>query len=148
MESIETLLDKYWKGETSLEEEERIKNYFGNKSGNSRSSETLKNDLTPYFGEIERRSEMSYKGKVPGFKISFSRNWISLAATVIIGIMAGFLTLQQNVTKDPYLVEDPEKALQIMKSTFQMISNNLDEGKKYSSEINKINKTRQILETN
>ncbi|MEL6562038.1 MAG: hypothetical protein AAFQ94_27880 [Bacteroidota bacterium] len=148
MESIETLLDKYWKGDTTLEEEKIIKEYFRKKSENSKSPDIHKGDLTPYFGEIQRRSEMTYQGKVPGFKISFNRNWVSLAATVVIGIMAGFMTLQQNVTKDPYLVEDPEKALQIMKSTFQMISNNLDEGKKYSSEINKINKTRQILETN
>lgn len=148
MESIETLLDKYWKGHTTLEEEQAIKEYYASDPSDDKTRNIEKGSLKAYFGEIQRRKKMSYTGKVPGFKISINRSWISLAATLVIGISVGIMTLQQSQIRDPYLVEDPEKALEIMKSTFQMISNNLDEGKKYSSEINKINKTRQILETN
>lgn len=144
MESIESLLDKYWKGATTLEEEALIREHFTKEPDS-----VLKNSVEgAYFSEISRRAEMTYKGKVPGMRLTFSRRWMSLAATVMIGIIAGIVTLNQDKVNDPYLVKDPEQALEIMRSTFSMISDNLDEGKKYSSEINKINKTQQILETN
>ncbi|MGB3468573.1 MAG: hypothetical protein WBA74_25035 [Cyclobacteriaceae bacterium] len=144
MESIESLLDKYWKGTTTLEEEALIKEHFAKESATN-PGVTVEG---AYFQEISSRRKVVYTGKIPGAKISFSRRWMSLAATIMIGICAGIITLQQEKVNDPYLVEDPEKALEIMRSTFSMISDNLDEGKKYSSEINKINKTQQILETN
>jgi len=148
MESIESLLDKYWKGNTTLDEEKIIKEHYANQSGTEKSEHEKSELLNGYFEEIERRKEMKYRGPVPGFSISFNRKWLSLAATIILGIAAGLITLQQNRERDPYLVDDPEKALEIVRNTFQMISNNLDEGKKYSAEINKINRTQQILETN
>jgi len=137
MEPIESLLDKYWKGETSLEEEQVIKNYFRNGSGDFETS--------PYFKGIAKKGEMKYKGSVPGFKATFTKRWYSLAATIVIGVLVGAISLQQNKSADPYLVDDPQKAFEITKNAFQMISNNLNEGKRYSKEINKINKSEQIL---
>ena len=138
MEPIESLLDKYWKGETTLAEEKRIQLYF---------EEQKTNGLTrDYFEGIARMKEMKYQGETPGFKIKFDRRWYSLAATLIIGLMVGVIALREIPKEDPYLVEDPQKALEITKNAFQMISNNLNQGKKYSNEINKINKSKQILE--
>ncbi len=141
MEPIESLLDKYWKGETTLEEEKLVKKHFAKQK-------TSENVDGSYFNGISKRKEMKYRGETPGFHISFNKRWVSLAATVIIGVMVGIISLQQDSSKDPYLVEDPEKALEITRNAFQMISNNLNEGKKYSREINNINKSRQVLEIN
>ena len=155
MESIEALLDKYWNGETTLEEEQLVRDHYAHvNSGNeSTGTQGVTKDqqqavLEAYFGEINRRKQMHYKGSSPGFRVTFRKQWLSLAATVVIGIVAGVMTIQQNQNRDPFLVEDPEKAMEIVKSTFSMISDNLNEGKKHASKIDKINRTKQILRTN
>lgn len=150
MESIESLLDKYWNGETTLEEEKLIKEYYA-KSGNEVNTDgkdgVHQQALQAYFGEINRRKQLQYEGATPGFRVTFRKQWLSLAATVVIGVIAGVVSFQQNQNRDPFLVEDPDKAMEIVKTTFAMISENLNEGKKYTSNIDKINRTKQIFKT-
>ena len=149
MESIESLLDKYWNGETTLEEEKLIKEHYAQLREETPEikSNAHQQALVTYFGEIERRKQMRYVGSTPGFGVTFRKQWLSLAATVVIGIAAGVVSFQQSQNRDPFLVEDPDKAMEIVKTTFAMISDNLNEGKKYTSKIDKINRTKQIFKT-
>ncbi len=138
MESrIKALLDKYWAGETSLEEEAEIKAYF-------KENPSLSND-GQYFRAIAATGELKYKGDTPG-KYKFpGRQWMSVAATVTIGLMVAIFAITDSRKEDPFAVTDPKEAYEVTKQALMMISSNLNESQMYSKELKKINKAEELI---
>ncbi len=128
---LEELLDKYWKGETTVDEERRVKAHFAKAK-----------DISPtgqYFKSIHQqqqvKSEVSWKKKS-----NYTR--FSAAATIVIGLLVAFLTLENNRKNTQFVVEDPREAYEITRNALMMISGGLNEGKQYSEELKKINKPK------
>ncbi|MEM6831502.1 MAG: hypothetical protein AAGA66_17870 [Bacteroidota bacterium] len=132
--SIEQLLEKYWKGETSLDEERVVKKYF-------QQNPTLSKEAD-YFRFLTQAQRTTFDQK-PSHK-GFKKTWLSAAATVTIGVITAVLVLQQS-TKDPFAVDDPKEALEATKKALMLIGMELNEGQSYTMEITKINKGKEEL---
>ncbi len=138
MESrIKELLDKYWAGETSLEEEKVIKQYF--KENPSITEEGQ------YFRAIAANKKLTYNGEVPGKPRIFKKQWLSVAATVTIGVFTALVALDSSRKEDPFAVTDPKEAYEVTRQALMMISSNLNESRQYPAELNKINKAETII---
>ncbi len=127
---IDQLLEKYWNGETSLEEEKKIKAHFSSKK-----------NLSPqarYFQGIEKQKKVTAD-------ITFRRsnfNRFSVAASVAVGLLVAFFVFKDAQQKDAFAVDDPQEALEITRNALMMVSSGLNEGKSYSAELKKINKAK------
>ena len=131
---IDNLLDKYWSGETTLEEEAMIKSFF-------QSNPTLSND-GKYFRYLQQKGEL----KIEGTKASTrKRTWVSAAATVTVGLITAFLVIN-NANKDPFALEDPEEAYEATRNALMMISAGLNEGQAHALELTKFNKAKEELQ--
>ncbi|MEM0939296.1 MAG: hypothetical protein AAF600_17005 [Bacteroidota bacterium] len=131
---INELLEKYWNGETSVEEERMIKSHFA-----------LNPDLTKdgyYFRYLSKRKQV----EMEEFKSSAKskQTWISAAAIIAIGLFTAILVFKAN--RDPFAEKDPEKALIVTKKALMMIGTGLHEGQYHSMELTKINKAKEELQ--
>lgn len=139
MESpIDELLEKYWAGKTSLLEEQQIRKHF--KENPSLTSQGL------YFRALEAaRQQPMVKFTHPARKSRQAR-W-SVAATIIIGVLAAVLILEDAKKQREFTVEDPQEAYEITRKALLMVSSGLNQGKVYSQEINHINKAEEMVRT-
>lgn len=134
MESpIEKLVEKYWNGETSVEEEKQIKAHFKANPELNKESE--------YFRFLKKEQDISYEQKA---KQTRKRTWLSAAATVTVGLITAALVLQESA-KDPFAVDDPQRALEETRKALMMIGSSLNEGQSYTLELTKINKAKDEL---
>jgi hypothetical protein len=140
MESrIEELKQKYWEGNSSLEEEVELKAYFAqNKTVGAEAR---------YFDTLAKAN----KSEVPPFvhpERKPKRVWMAVAASVMIGTIAVALLMRQSEPEDSFLVEDPQEAFEITRNAMMMMSSGLNQGTVATAELNKINKAEEILTTN
>ncbi|WP_424961697.1 hypothetical protein [Ekhidna sp.] len=131
---IDKLLEKYWNGETSLDEEKVIKAHF-------KSNPALTNE-GHYFRYLAKEKQVKYSGSKG---ISKKRAWMSAAATITVGLITAVLVFN-DANKDPFAIEDPEKAFEATKNALMMISGELKEGKEHTLELSKFNKAKEELQ--
>ena len=155
---IEILLDKYWKGETTIEEESELKTYF--------SSDEVASHLqyiAPYFQVLKAKADQALdNGFEQHLKAGIlsgrsekksSTSWMgpllryAALAVVLLGI--GLITYQWNkntaltdstakaTTEDTY--ENPEEAYATLKASLQLVSSKLNQGKGYIEELDHLN---------
>ncbi len=131
---IDKLLEKYWNGETSLEEEKVIKSHF-------KSNPALNNE-GHYFRFLAKQKTQKYEGSKA---ISRKKAWLSAAATITIGVITAALVFN-DAKKDPFAIDDPEKAFQATKKALMMIGSELNQGQNHTLELTKINKAKEELQ--
>ena len=125
------LLDKYWDGETSEDDEFILKVYFC--SGNVQEEHKVFVDLFEYFDtqkSITFNSQLSksidVKPKIKYF--SFRKIIYSIAAASVLLFAA--VTVMKDINPDPtvqqtamvYEIEDPEEALRVTKEALALVS--------------------------
>jgi hypothetical protein len=138
MESrIEQLLNKYWAGETSLQEEQELKAFY--KANPS---------LTPtgmYFRGLNKTADIkSPKAfKKPGGW--FSKTKFSVAATIAIGILVGTMILRDTGKKHDFEIRDPQQAYEIAQTVLGKMSASLNEAQTHSTQLNKLNRAEEII---
>jgi hypothetical protein len=150
---IDDLLEKYWDGNTTLEEEVLLKNYF-------KSNEVIPKHTTfkPLFDYFEKMSEVTYpdqdviKNKNNHTPILSIKNAIRAIAAVLVLIISAtqLLKIDLNSTKQDKLaqsfhhndeIEDPEEALRITKQALAMVSQKINKSKyKVTSHIDVLQK--------
>ncbi len=135
MESqIDELLEKYWGGETNLEEEKILKSHFKN-------NPALTNE-SHYMRYLASRKSVKYqKPSIFGIK----KEWFLVASTLAIGIVTAALVFN-DINRDPFAIDDPEKALQATKDALIMISFEINQGQSHALELIKINKAKEKLQ--
>ena len=131
---IDELLEKYWNGETSLEEEKVLKKHF-------KSNPALSNE-SHYFRYLSKQKTVTYEGSKNRNR---TRTWISAAATVTIGVITAALVFN-DAKKDPFAIEDPEKAFEATKNALMMIGGELQQGQNHTLELTKFNKAKEELQ--
>jgi hypothetical protein len=138
------LIEKYFNGETNLDEERTLKNYF---NGSNVAPEFEKYRSLFVFLKNEKTVEMPAQKSVilkaiSGGKKSVLRRYYSIAvAAAMIGAFAvGAFLYQQNMQfekariaqeklhKDTF--EDPEKAMQEIKAALALVSRKMNKGQK------------------
>jgi len=125
------LLDKYWDGETSEDEEFILKVYFC--SGNVQEEHKVFVDLFEYFDtqksitfNSQQSKSIDVKPKIKYF--SFRKIIYSVAAASVLLFAA--VTVMKDINPDPtvqqtamvYEIEDPEEALRVTKEALALVS--------------------------
>ncbi|MEN3324338.1 hypothetical protein VP395_11420 [Mariniflexile soesokkakense] len=148
LNSIEKLLEKYENGETSLKEEEQLKNYF--------SQETVAPHLEMYkpmftYFSVSKQEQFtkplplnfdSYRGK----KV-FIYKWIAVAAVVVL-ILGVYFKEPAVSSYEEYAYgtyNNPEDALNEVTKQLVMISNHFNKGISTVNYLEEVNKGTETL---
>lgn len=132
---VRTLLDKYWEGETSLEEEQNLRSYFA--------SSQVADEFMPFsalfcFYQEAQQVKMDRKIKAPDLPQvlgkTVSMRWvINVAASVAIFIAMFFINKQskspqidQYAYQDTY--QDPQQAYDEVKRALLFVSAKMNKG--------------------
>lgn len=131
LNNIEKLLEKYENGETSLKEEQVLKNYF--------SSDTVALHLEmykPMFAYFLVNQQEQFTKDVPlKTKRTFNYKWISVAAVAVL--MLGFYF---NKPADVGTIDDPEIAYNEVTKSLAMISTHFNKGASTVNYLKEVNK--------
>lgn len=137
---IETLLNKYWEGDTTLEEERNLKAYFAQPDIDKKWQHLA--PLFKAFGE-EKTKQMPH---VNGRRVAMNatgNHWIRwAAAAILIGLLAtagtwAFRNWQEQsraemahakLNQDTF--DDPQKAAEEIKAALALVSSKMNKGKR------------------
>jgi hypothetical protein len=148
------LLEKYWKGETTLEEEKIIKQHFA-------SNDTPDDNLSSMFSFFDKEKQITYNKNIEFpetkvFKINFYRE-LAVAASIVLLLGLAFL-IRKNIEKPSqnqlakYEIKDSEKAKEITKNALAMLAKNYNKGETVLSKniknINKIDIINSFIKNN
>jgi len=152
-EQIKGLLEKYWAGDTSSEEESVLKSFFSGESV----PEELKS-YKPLF--LWKTNQLQLKGnrelKIESERSSDSQwySFLKTAASILLVITLG-LGIYTHYQQEKYLdkifsetYSNPEDALQETKSVIGKISSALNLAKDKQVEIQKIDSLEQNIKSN
>ncbi|WP_298345204.1 hypothetical protein [uncultured Algibacter sp.] len=139
LNNIEKLLEKYENGETSLKEEQVLKNYFA--------SDTVAPHLEmykPMFAYFLGNQQERFTKDVPlKTKTIFNYKWISVAAVAVL--MFGFYYGNSISNNDLGTYEDPQLAFNEFSKSMEMISSKFNKGASTVSYLNEVNKGTSTL---
>lgn len=152
LNKIEDILEKYFQGETSIAEENQLKEYF--------SSPNVAQHLEQYkpmFGYFSQAKEQKSTYEIPLLPKPRNKKrnvaWLSIAASAVIllGIGTYFFVSEQNDTTavasqtELGTYDNPEEALKATQKALALLSNNVNVGigsvqyiKEYEQSKNKI----------
>ena len=138
LNNIENLLEKYENGETSLKEEQVLKNYFKN--------DTVAPHLEMYksmFDYFLVSQQEQFTKDVPlKTKRTFNYKWISVAAVAVLMLGLYFGTSSSN---NLGTYEDPQLAFNEFSKSMEMISSKFNRGASTVSYLNEVNKGTSTL---
>lgn len=139
---IENLLERYFEGLTTLEEEEQLQHYF------------LSEDVAPhlaqyrpifYYFASEKNQELAPEFAKTNLKRSIY-NWILVAAIFVL--FAGlFFTWKQSInsSQDLGTFDDPEVAMAETLKALEMVSLKVNKGKETVMHLQEFNQTKQFI---
>ncbi len=160
MDRIDEILEKYFRAESSIDEEQELKTYFG--SGKVKPAHE---QYKPLFLLFETEREVKYTGKLPEFtekSVQYKQNiylrsisiGISIAAVLLIAII--LIKPQYNTPRDYAMVngkyiDNEEIVMQMVNSKFENINGVLSRTMKPVESISKVRNSlepvRKISET-
>ena len=133
--NVETLLEKYFEGETTVNDDKELQDYFA--------SPEVAPHLQQYaslFNHFAVAKVQQFKQEIPVFDIHKVENkykkrnlaWISIAASVVVlmGIGTYVFYDRETVTKSKGLgtYDDPELAFKATQKALSLLSNNVNVG--------------------
>jgi hypothetical protein len=142
--TIKEILDRYWEGETSLKEEKLLRTYF-NSNKVAKELESFRPLFVYHKAQKSKTMTQSFEGlKNKPIVHRLLPTWISVAASVLILVMAGTFCYVNQTTSDPAVFavdesvkdtyEDPEIAYKEAKAALFLISKGLNKGMKKTKE--------------
>jgi hypothetical protein len=154
---IEELLQKYWDCETSLEEEQQLREYFHQQNVPEQWKETAA--LFHYFEQqkskaVNEQFEKTVLGQIkkPQGKVTnLVQTSLRIAAGVAVLVAAIFFVRQELKKDEPVAMEDtfddPQKALEETKKALLMISKGFGRGEQQAKKINMLNEAKDKIQT-
>lgn len=156
---IEELLQKYWDCETSLEEEQQLREYFRSEQVPEQLKETAvlfhyfetqrNKTVDEHFGKTvvtQLKEQPAKKGKM----VSLLHNSMRIAAGVAVLVAAVFFVRQEIRKNDTVAMEDtyddPQKALEETKKALMMISKGFGRAEQQARKINMINEAQETIQ--
>jgi len=140
LNNIEKLLEKYENGETSIKEEQQLKNYF--------SQQTVAPHLEvykPLFTYFLVNEQEQFTKDVPlKSKFNINYKWISVAAVAVLmfGLYFGSGILSN---QDLGTYEDPELAYNEVVNSLELIASHFDKGTTSIGYLNEVNTGTETL---
>ena len=144
LDKIETLLEKYFQGETSIAEENELKNYFS-------SSDVAQHleQYQPIFGYFSQAKLHRFTPEIPLQSKKRNVAWISIAASVVvllgIGTFTYFNDFEPKANQDLGTYENPELALQETQKALAMLSNHVNVGVGSVQYLEEFNNSKAII---
>lgn len=136
---IKQLLEKYFEGATSIQEEKELKKYFS--SGN------IAPELMQYqrmFGYFHHQKDIQPQREV-NLHPQTSRSWMWVAASAVILLGIGFSFLKQQPTTNLGSFDNPELALEETHKALSLIAENLNQGKQNMQYIQEYENTKKYI---
>jgi len=126
LHKIQQLLEKYFDGETSIAEENQLKNYFSS-SDVAQHLEQYK----PMFGYFSAAKEQQFEQPIPLTAKKRKVAWISVAASVVVLLGAGtfaYFNFNQPQSQDLGTYDNPEEAFRETQKALSLLSNQVNVG--------------------
>jgi len=147
LDKIENILEKYFQGETTIAEENQLKEYF--------SSPDVAQHLEQYkplFGYFSQVKQQKSTQEIPLQTKKRNVAWLSIAASVVVLLGIGTYLFVSEKTTDQVVAQselgtydDPEEALAATQKALALLSNKVNVGiesvhyiKEYEESKNKI----------
>lgn len=140
--NIEQLLEKYFEGETSIVEEQVLKDYFN--SENITSHLEIYKPIFSYFSAA-KTEKMNLAPALPSNK-RFKTAWIGVAASLIVAV--GILTFWDKPSEKQDELgsfEDPEIAFRETQKALAMLSVKLNVGIQSLEYVNEYEKSKKVI---
>jgi hypothetical protein len=141
---IEAVLEKYFRGISTIAEEKELKMYFS--SGKVAEHLVVYQPLFDYFAK-EKQNHLSNTIKLPGKEKKYL-SFISIAATavVLLGISFYFFTTSEAPVKGDYgTFENPEIAFKETQKALDLISTNLNAGMESIGYLNEFEQSKNLI---
>ncbi|WP_125723461.1 hypothetical protein [Flavobacterium ustbae] len=149
LNNIDNLLEKYFQGETTIAEENQLKEYFSS-SNVAQHLEQYK----PMFGYFSQAKEQKSTQEIPLQTKKQNVAWLSIAASAVIllGIGTYFYVSESNKTNTAVAsqtelgtYDDPEKALKATQKALALLSSNVNVGIESVQYINEYEKSKNKI---
>lgn len=153
----EELLEKYWNCETSLEEEQQLREYFKGEVPSSLNEtaeffryldEQRSQSVTIGFDEQVRKKISAHQPL--GKSVKMFSNYARIAAGILVVVAAGYFVRQEVRKAYPPEAEDtysdPRVALEETKKALMMISNSFNKAKQEAGKIKMFNEAEQKIQ--
>jgi hypothetical protein len=139
---IETILEKYFRGETNVSEEKELKNYFSS----SDVAQHLEQYL-PLFGYFSNAKALEFKQTIPLQAKKRNVAWLSIAASVVVllGISTFTYLHKPQETNDLGTYDSPEAAFEATQKALSMLSKNVNVGIESVSYINEFQNSKELI---
>ncbi|MFV8344411.1 hypothetical protein [Flavobacterium sp. XS2P39] len=144
LNKIEILLEKYFQGETSIAEENELRNYF--------SSIDVAQHLEQYkpmFGYFSHAKEQMLKQEIPLQSKKHNVGWLSIAASVVVLLGIGTYVFYNNESaskkQDLGTYDNPEVALQETQKALALLSDNVNVGIESVYYIQEYQKSKELI---
>jgi hypothetical protein len=126
-DKMEALLEKYFEGETSVAEENELKNYFSS----SNVAPHLE-QYRPLFGYFTEAKEQKFINDVSLVSKKQKVAWLSIAASIVVFVGVGtytyFNTYEVKESKELGTYDDPKEAFEATQKALAMLSDNVNTG--------------------
>ena len=123
-DNFKELQEKFWNGETSLEEEKLLKTHYAENQSDD--------ELSIYFDYLKSEQEITYTPKKEAKVVRFNwRRIMSIAASFAVLVSAFFLVQGNqwgNGSGGTYYAQSPEEALEITQNALSIINSKLNQG--------------------
>lgn len=127
LHKIETLLEKYFEGETSIAEENELRTYFS-----SPNVAPPLEQYKPMFGYYSFAKEQQFEQNIPLQSRKRKRlAWLSVAASVVVLMGAGtfaYLNYAPSQNQDLGTYDSPEEAFRETQKALAMLSGHVNTG--------------------
>nr|WP_315203406.1 hypothetical protein [uncultured Flavobacterium sp.] len=124
---MEALLEKYFEGETSIAEENELKNYFS-----AANVAPHLEQYKPLFGYFAEAKKEIFEKELPLISKKKKVAWLSIAASIVILLGAGtYVYFNANKVKENNELgtyDNPKEALEATQKALAMLSNNVNVG--------------------
>ncbi|MEM7552350.1 MAG: hypothetical protein AAF363_21880 [Bacteroidota bacterium] len=135
---IDRLIERFWKGETSLEEEKGLKE----NAGGVYFQFLKEKQKAKISSDFDKRILSKIEGKPKGL-LGRRMHYYLVAASLTL--ILGFFAIKQR--QDQKKIE-ALLAYEQTKAALLLVSTKLNEGAEYTTELNKINEVKKIISTN
>jgi hypothetical protein len=164
---IREIVDRYWDGTSTLEEEEVLRSFFGTVAGEDLPAD-LK-EVQPLFSYFAAEKEIPMPvfpdietliGQVPErrvVRVMAWHHWMKYAAVVLVAVGIGYGARQFQARHDRILAarttdadtyEDPKEAFAVTQKALALLSRNLNKGTSQVQKLSYFNEATEKIKAN
>lgn len=150
---ITAIVEKYWEGETTLEEEALLREFFSTPHPDLPEALLEAAPMFQYFQQEAVRVWEAPPAKVVPLSSSPFRHWMKYAAVLLVAVGIGYAVKQQGHRQEEVTIamkqqelNDPQRALDETKKALQLLAKNLNKGTSKMQKLAYFNDATALVE--